>query len=237
VFISSGTWSVLGTELTEPVINSAAQRLNFTNEGGACGTFRLEEDIAGLWLLQGCQREWRSRGQDWSYGELVHLAEGKPSFRSLVNPDHPSFVRSTGMAEAISDFCRSTKQPEPEDAAAYTRTILESLALKYRFVLEALEQLTGKPSREIHIVGGGAKNQLLNQLTANATGRRVIAGPTEATALGNMGMQMLATGASSSLTEVREVIARSFPPQVYEPRETDKWLEVYKKFRDRTVRS
>jgi sugar (pentulose or hexulose) kinase len=232
VFISSGTWSVLGTELTQPVINSAAQHLNFTNEGGVCGTFRLQKNIAGLWLLQGCRREWRSRGQDWSYGELVHLAEAKPGFRSLVDPDHTSFVRCASMPETISRFCRMTEQPEPEDAAAYTRAILESLALKYRFVLEALEQLTGKPSREIHIVGGGAKNQLLNQLTADATGRRVIAGPTEATALGNIGMQMLANGAANSLREVREVIARSFPAQVYEPREIDKWPAVYKRFRE-----
>ena len=232
VFISSGTWSLLGTEVTQPVINSAAQRLNFTNEGGVCGTFRLLKNIAGLWLLQACRREWQSRGQDCSYSELARLAQAKPGFRSLVDPDHPSFLRSASMPETISRFCRMTEQPEPEDPAAYTRAILESLALKYRFVLEALEQLTGKPSTEIHIVGGGAKNQLLNQLTADATGRRVIAGPTEATALGNIGMQMLATGAARSLGEVREVIARSFPAQVFEPRETDKWLEVYKRFRE-----
>jgi rhamnulokinase len=232
VFISSGTWSVLGTEVREPVINSVAQRLNFTNEGGVCGTFRLLKNIAGLWLLQACRRDWQCRGQDYSYSELVGLAQAKPGFRSLVDPDHPSFLRAASMPEAISRFCRVTDQPEPEDPAAYTRAILEGLALKYRLVAEALEQLTGKSSREIRIVGGGAKNQLLNQLTADATGRRVIAGPTEATALGNIGMQMLATGAARSLTEVREVIARSFPPQVYEPRETDKWQEVYKTFRE-----
>jgi rhamnulokinase len=230
-FISTGTWSILGTELTQPVINAASHRLNFTNEGGACGTSRLEKNILGLWLLQGCRREWRSRGRDWSYGELVELAQAKPAFRSLVDPDHPSFVRSAGMAEAISHFCHMTEQPEPEDPGAYTRTILESLALKYRHTLEALEQLTGKSNREIHIVGGGTKNQLLNQFTADASGRRVIAGPIEATALGNIGMQMLATGAVSSLGEVREVIARSFPAQVYEPQETTEWHEAYKMFK------
>jgi rhamnulokinase len=231
-FISSGTWSLLGTEVTQPVINSVAQRLNFTNEGGVCGTFRLLKNIMGLWLLQGCRREWQSRGQDCSYGELAERAQAKPAFRSLVDPDHPSFLRFANMPEAISRFCRMTEQPEPEDPAAYTRAILEGLALKYRLVLEALEQLTGKTNREIRLVGGGAKNQLLNQFTADATGRRVLAGPTEATALGNIGMQMLATGAARSLTEVRKVIARSFPPQVYEPRETDKWQEVYKTFRE-----
>ena len=231
VFISSGTWSVLGTEVTEPVINSASHRLNFTNEGGVCGTFRLLKNIAGLWLLQACRREWQTRGQDWSYGELTRRAQAEPGFQSLVDPDHPSFVRCASMPEAIARFCRTTGQPEPQDPAAYTRAILESLALKYRLVLEALEQLTGKPNTEIHIVGGGAKNQLLNQLTANATGRRVLAGPIEATALGNIGMQMLATGAANSLGEVREVIARSFPAEVYEPHETDEWQDVYKRFR------
>jgi rhamnulokinase len=232
VFISSGTWSVMGAEVTQPVINPAALRLNFTNEGGVCGTFRLSKNVMGLWLLQGCRREWRSRGRDWSYGELVQLARAKPGWRSLVDPDHASFQRFASMPEAIARFCRMTEQPEPEDAAAYTRAILESLALKYRYVLEALEQLTGKAGKEIHIVGGGAKNQLLNQLTADATGCRVFAGPTEATALGNIGMQMLGTGAAGSLAEVREVIARSYPPEVYEPRETGKWQEVYKRFKE-----
>jgi rhamnulokinase len=234
-FISSGTWSLLGTESPEPVINSEAQRLNFTNEGGVCGTFRLLKNITGLWLLQACRREWQAQGREFTYGQLTELARLSSPFRSLVNPEHPSFLHPGSMPEAIARFCEATEQPVPPDPAAFTRAILESLALKCRFVLEALEQLTGKRYEEIHIVGGGGRNELLNQFTAEALRRRVIVGPVEATALGNVGMQMLATGAATSLAEVRQVIARSFPPQVYEPVEPEKWDEVYGRFRQYCV--
>jgi rhamnulokinase len=229
-FISSGTWSLLGTEVSEPVINSEAQRLNFTNEGGVCGTFRLLKNITGLWLLQCCRRDWQLKGQEYNYSELAELARSKPAFRSLVDPDHGSFLRPESMPETIARFCQMTEQPLPEDPPAYARAVLESLALKYRFVLEALERLTGRSYTEIHVVGGGSQNQLLNQFTADATGRRVVAGPVEATALGNLGMQMLATGAASSLQEVRRIIARSFPAQVFEPREPEKWQQVFDRF-------
>jgi rhamnulokinase len=230
-FISSGTWSLLGTETPEAVISSEAQRLNFTNEGGVCGTFRLLKNITGLWLLQACRREWQTQGREFTYGQLTELARLTPPFRSLVDPDHPSFLHPGSMPEAIARFCVATEQPVPPDPAAFTRAVLESLAFKYRFVLEALERLTGKRYEEIHIVGGGAKNELLNQFTAEALRRRIIVGPVEATALGNVGMQMLATGAATSLAEVRRAVARSFPPQVYEPVEPDKWDDVYGRFR------
>jgi rhamnulokinase len=229
-FISSGTWSLLGTEVKTPVITAEAERLNFTNEGGVCGTFRLLKNITGLWLLQRCRRDWQLKGQDYSYAELCDLARSQPAFRSLVDPDHESFVRPTTMTAAIDRFCNLTGQPVPQDPPGYTRTILESLALKYRVTLRYLERLTGVTYDEIHIVGGGAQNALLNQFTAEATGRRVVAGPVEATALGNLGMQMLATGAVTSLDEMRAVIARSYPVQVFEPTQTDRWLEALTRF-------
>ena len=229
-FISSGTWSLLGTEVEAPVINSEAERLNFTNEGGVCGTFRLLKNITGLWLLQCCRRNFQLKGQEYSYVELCDLARSKPPFRSLIDPEHESFMRPDAMTEAIDRFCTMTAQPLPQDPPAYTRALLESLALKYRVTLNHLERLTGMSYDEIHIVGGGAKNALLNQFTAEATGRRVVAGPFEATALGNLGMQMLATGAVTSLSEVRKVIAQSYPVQVFEPIEADKWQEALTRF-------
>ena len=229
-FISSGTWSLLGTEVSQPIINAEARRLNFTNEGGVCGTFRLLKNIMGLWLLQSCRRDWSAEGKEFVYADLTALARSSPPFRSLVDPDHPSFLHPQNMPEAIARFCVERDQPAPTDPAATTRTVLESLAFKYRFVLERLEGLTGRKYEEIHIVGGGAKNELLNHFTADATGKRVVAGPVEATALGNIGMQMLATNAVSSLEEVRTVIARSFPAQVYEPRDHDQWDRAYTRF-------
>ena len=229
-FISSGTWSLLGTEVKTPVINAEAERLNFTNEGGVCGTFRLLKNISGLWLLQRCRHDWQLKGQDYSYSELCDLARSKPAFRSLVDPDHDSFMRPLIMTEAIDRFCTMTGQPLPQDPPAYTRAILESLALKYRVTLNHLERLTGTSYDEIHVVGGGSRNVLLNQFTAEATARRVVAGPVEATALGNLGMQMLATGAVTSLDEVRKVIAQSYPVQVFEPTEADKWQEPVTRF-------
>jgi len=230
VYISSGTWSLLGTEVHKPVITEEAQRLNFTNEGGICGTYRLLKNVMGLWLLQGCRRDWELGGKSYAYAELMQMALSGRPFSILVNPDHPSFLHPPSMLQAVAHFCRATGQAEPESPAAVTRAVLESLALKYRLVLDNLEALTGRHFEEIHIVGGGARNELLNQFTAEATGRRVVAGPVEATALGNIGMQMLASRAVGSLEEVRELIAHSFPARIYEPRQADEWDRVYPRF-------
>lgn len=232
VFISSGTWSLEGTEVHQPVINPEARHFNFTNEGGVCGTFRLLKNVMGLWLLQRCRRDWQLAGSSYTYPELMQMALSGPPFQSLVDPDDPSFLHPESMLEAIADFCRATRQPVPEGPAAVTRTVLESLALKYRFVLDRLEALTGRHFREIHIVGGGAKNELLNQFTAEATGRRVVAGPVEATALGNIAMQMLASRAVGSLEEVRQLIAHSFPAQTHEPQQHAEWERAYRRFRE-----
>jgi len=221
-FISSGTWSLLGTELDVPLITDEALRLNFTNEGGVCGTTRFLKNVMGLWMLQCCRSSWSSRGQVYEYRELMELASREADFEQLVDPDDESFLHPDDMPKAIDDFCARTQQSAPKTPGAYARTILESLAFKYRQVIGDLERLTRKPIHQIRIIGGGSKNHLLNQFAADATGRRVLAGPAEATALGNVAMQILATGAASSLSEVRAMIDRSFPTETFEPRETDK---------------
>ncbi|HKV79506.1 MAG TPA: rhamnulokinase family protein [Candidatus Sulfotelmatobacter sp.] len=229
-FLSSGTWSLIGTELDAPVITPEALRLNFTNEGGVNGTTRLLKNVMGLWMLQGCRNCWSARGQSSDYRELVELAGRERAFIHLVDPDDDAFLRPTDMPAAIDQFCRKTHQPAPATPGAYVRCILESLALKYRLVLRSLERLCGRRIDQIHVIGGGSKNRLLNQFTADATGKKVLAGPAEATALGNIAMQILATGEASSLQQVRAVIDRSFPTEVFEPVETDKWEQQSERF-------
>ena len=233
-FISSGTWSLLGTELDVPLITDEALRLNFTNEGGVCGTTRFLKNVMGLWMLQCCRSSWSSRGQVYEYRELMELASREADFEQLVDPDDESFLHPDDMPKAIDNFCARTQKSAPKTPGAYARTILESLAFKYRQVIGDLERLTRKPIHQIRIIGGGSKNHLLNQFAADATGRRVLAGPAEATALGNVAMQILATGAASSLSEVRAMIDRSFPTETFEPRETDKWERHVARFQHYT---
>ena len=232
-FLSSGTWSLLGIEVPQPIISPRTLEANFTNEGGVCGTTRLLKNIGGLWLLQACRRTWAQHGQDYEYAELTEAAAAEPqAFRSLFDPDDPSFLHPSDMPRAIVDYCRRTGQPEPAGPAAYTRAIFESLAFKYRVVLDTLEAVTGTPITELQIVGGGSRNRLLNQFTADATGRTVLAGPAEATALGNIAMQMLATGAVTSLDEARGIIAHSFPVERFQPVAADCWDAHYRRFCD-----
>ena len=229
-FISSGTWSLVGTELDSPVVTPDALLLNFTNEGGVNGTTRLLKNVMGLWMLQGCRKSWTAQGLSYDYGELIDLATGEASFRHLVDPDDASFLRPRDMLAAIDRFCSRTQQLVPQGPAAYVRAVLESLAFKYRLVLRNLEHVSGKHIEQIRIIGGGSKNRLLNQLTADATGRRVLAGPAEAAALGNVAIQILATGGASSLQEVRDIVDRSFPTEAFAPLETDKWDRHAKRF-------
>ena len=230
-FLSSGTWSLLGTEVDQPVITSEALRLNFTNEGGVQGTTRLLKNVMGLWMLQCCRQVWSAQGKHgYEHSELMELAAREESFCCLVDPDHESFLRPADMPVAIDQFCGRTHQPAPKSPAGYVRAILESLAFKYRLVLGSLEKLTGKRVEQIRVIGGGSKNRLLNQLTADATGRTVLAGPAEATALGNVAMQMLATGGASTLKEVRGIIERSYPAEVFEPLDTEKWNRQAERF-------
>jgi rhamnulokinase len=230
-FLSSGTWSLLGTELATPIISEAARELNFTNEAGVCGTTRFLKNIAGLWLLQACRRRWSQERIEYSYAELETAADDqRHAFAALFDPDHPDFLHPDDMPSAIAAYCRHTGQPVPLTPAAFARAILESLAFKYRSVLESLERLTNTSFDEIRVVGGGARNRVLNQFTANATGRRVVAGPVEATALGNIAMQMLATGSVRSLDEARHIIGQSFPVERYEPSNAEQWHREYPRF-------
>ncbi len=229
-FLSSGTWSLLGTELDSPVITSDALRMNFTNEGGVNGTTRFLKNVMGLWMLQGCRDSWALKGQYYDYRELMELAVHEPAFRHLVDPDDESFLHPPNMLTAIQQFCVRTHQPSPQEPGAYVRAVLESLAFKYCLVLRNLEQVSGKHIEQIRIIGGGSKNRLLNQFTADATGKRVLAGPVEATALGNIAVQILATGGAASLKEVREIVDRSFPTEMFEPLETDKWDQHSERF-------
>jgi len=229
-FLSSGTWSLIGAELDAPIVTAQALKLNFTNEGGVNGTTRLLKNVMGLWMLQGCRNSWSARGHSTDYRELVDAANRAPAFAHLVDPDDQSFLRAADMPAAIGEFCTKTHQAVPATEGAYVRCVLESLALKYRLVLDNLEQLCGKRIGQVRVIGGGSKNRLLNQFTADATGRRVLAGPAEATALGNVAVQIVATGEASSLQEVRAIVDRSFPTEVFEPLDTDKWQRHAERF-------
>jgi rhamnulokinase len=215
-YISSGTWSLMGVELDTPVINNRSLAFNFTNEIGAEGTIRLLKNIAGLWLLQECRRAWALAGSEYSYAQLVELAAAAPSCGETIDPD--SFPDPGHMPERIAEHCRARGWNTPEQPGGLVRLILESLAASYRKVLGNLETLIGRRINRIHIVGGGSRNDLLNQLAANATRRTVIAGPAEATTAGNVLVQAIGAGMVSGVSEAREIVRRSFAIQVYEPR-------------------
>ncbi len=217
-FLSSGTWSLVGIELDAPVISPEAMRLNFTNEGGVAGTTRLLKNVMGLWLLQGCRKRWSEQGRDVTHHELIDAATHAKPHQHAIDPDDPSFLNPADMLAAIDQFCRETQQPIPDSPGAYTRAILESLARKYAIVIGDLEKLTGRTIQKLRVVGGGSRNGLLNQLTATATGKRVLAGPVEASVLGNLGVQMVALGELKSIADLRDAVVRSFPVQIWEPR-------------------
>ena len=214
-YISSGTWSLMGLELDQPVINEHSLALNFTNELGAKGKIRFLKNIAGLWLLQECRRDWAAEGHEHSYEELARLAAEAGPAKSIVDPD--AFLHPGQMPLKIAAWCRAHEKAVPETIGQTCRTILESLAERYRQVLGSLETILGRPIDVIHIVGGGSRHQLLNQLVANTTGRTVIAGPNEATAIGNVLVQAIAAGALKNLAEGREVVRRSFALDTFEP--------------------
>ena len=226
-YLSSGTWSLLGAELTEPVINAETLALNVTNEGGVGGTIRFLKNIIGLWIVQQCRHTWRMQGEDLSYDDITRMAAEAEPFRSLIDPDWSEFLPHGDMPARIIEFCRRSGQPIPETKGQFVRCALESLALKYRKTLESLEGVLGHRLDPLHIVGGGTKNKLLNQFAANATARPVIAGPVEATAIGNILVQAVALGELSSLDEARAVVRTSFEVTRYEPEETDRWAEAY----------
>ena len=223
-WLSSGTWSILGAEVRQPNLTPQALSYNFTNEGGVFGTWRLSKNIMGLWLVQECKRQW-----GLSYDAITRLAGEAQPFLAVIDPDSDLFLHPGNMAEKICSFCRQSGQAVPRSQGEIVRVVLESLALKYRLVLEHLEELTGKRLEPLHIIGGGTKNRLLNQLTAGCTGRRVVTGPVEATAIGNILMQAIALGHLSSLAEARALVRRSFDVETYHPAGQTGWDEAYVK--------
>jgi len=229
-YLSSGTWSLMGIEVRDPIITPRTLAYNFTNEGGVGDTFRFLKNIMGLWLIQESRRKWEQEGQPVSYPELTRLAEEAPPFRSFVDPDHPSFLHPGDMPARIREFCRRTAQPEPDSRGQLVRCALESLAMKYRLTFERLEEIRGRRIQLLHIVGGGSQNDLLNRFTANALGRPVVSGPVEATAIGNILMQAVARGHLASISEGRRVVAESFDTQSFEPRDTAAWDAAYERY-------
>jgi rhamnulokinase len=229
-YICSGTWSLMGVETERPLVNRRAFDLNFTNEGGVGNRLNLLKNLTGLWLLQESLRCWRREGHDYTWDELLSLGERAEPFRSIVHPDSPEFLNPAHMVDAIRTFCRRTGQPEPGGVGPVVRCCLENLALNYRRVLEELETLTGRRVKTIRIVGGGSRNHLLSQFTADACRRPVVAGPVEATALGNVLLQAVATGYLPDVSSGREAIATSVHPRCFEPRAGDMWEEAYGRF-------
>ncbi|MBL4884194.1 MAG: rhamnulokinase [Planctomycetaceae bacterium] len=229
-YISSGTWSLIGVEVQEAILTEAALKMNVTNEGGVDGTYRLLKNVMGLWLVQGCKRSFEKQGKSLDYAELTELASQSQPFRSLVDPnDHP-FLHPDNMAEELQTWCSRTFQPVPEDEGQLVRCALESLALKYRHVLEGIQELTGEKIEVIHIVGGGSNSDLLNQFTANACGVPVITGPVEATVMGNLLIQARTAGGINTLEEIREVVRNSAESKRFEPTEPEDWQEAYERF-------
>ena len=214
-YISSGTWSLMGVESPQPVIDERCYNLNFTNEAGVEGRTRLLKNIAGLWLLQECRRAWAAEGERFSYEELVRMAEEAGPARAIIDPDY--FLQPGDMPARIAAWCREHALDAPRTRGEFCRTILESLAHRYNAVLEGLETLIGRKIRVIHIVGGGSRNHLLNQLVATVTGRTVIAGPMEATAAGNLLVQAIGAGEVANLNEAREIVRRSFEIREFKP--------------------
>ena len=229
-YISSGTWSLMGIEVPGPVVNDRCRELNFTNEGGVGGTIRLLKNIAGLWLVQQCRAVWQREGREYDWNQLTQMAQAAKPLVALIDPDDPRFVAPDNMPAAIREFCQETGQPVPETEGAVIRCALESLALRYRMVIGWLEQLNGGPLETIHIVGGGTQNRLLCQMAADACDRRVVTGPIEATAIGNVMMQAVSNGDVASIAEAREVIRNSFAVHEYVPTAPDPWREAYDRF-------
>lgn len=231
VWISSGTWSIIGTNMPKPVINEASYSSNFTNEGGAAGYYRFSKNITGLWLVQQCRSQWKQDSKDYSYDELTSMARNAPHLKTIIDPGYHEFISVGGMVEKIKDYCRITGQPLPENEAETVRAVLQGLALKYRYVIEQLEEISGKKTNTVHIVGGGTKNKLLNQFTADALGRKVITGPIEATATGNIITQAIAMGHIHNWEEGVSVIKNSFDIQTYIPGDRSGWDKAYDQFK------
>ena len=231
IFLSCGTWSLLGTELREPIINETSATCNITNEGGCCGRISFLKNLIGLWLIQESRRQWMREGREYSYGELEQMATAAPTQRCFIRPDDPAFLPSGDMPLRIRAACERTGQPVPETVGEVVRCIDESLALSYRAALTEIETCTGKHYDKIYLIGGGVRSRLLAQLTADACGRTVLAGPVEATVLGNLALQLIAAGEVKDLAEARALIRASSDITAYEPKNTDQWDVHFEKWK------
>lgn len=229
-YLSSGTWSLMGIETEQPIITEASYKNNFTNEGGIEGTTRFLKNITGMWLLEQCRKEWERVGRIYTYPEIVEMAEQATPFMRFVNPDDPCFANPSSMTKAIAGYCEDTGQPVPETDADYVRCIFESLALRYNQVIRMLKEMAPFRIDRLHVIGGGSKNNLLNQFTANAIGMPVIAGPSEATAIGNSMVQARSAGIVSTRWEMRKLIADSIPTETFLPQDEMVWKDVYERY-------
>lgn len=231
-YISSGTWSLMGMENKETIVDHRSLMFNFTNEGGVDETYRFLKNIMGLWILQQCRASWNKKQEVLEYPELVKMAEKAAPFEGVIDPDYPGFYNPLDMPAAIETYCRQTGQVTPKTIGSMARTILESLALKYRMVMDQLQLVTGRTINVIHIIGGGSKNELLCQFTANATGKRIVAGPSEATGLGNILLQAKGLNHVEDLTHLRRIVRNSFDLKEYLPKNTENWEIAYEKFQE-----
>lgn len=230
-YLSSGTWSLMGIEVKDPIISERTAELNFTNEGGIEGTTRFLKNITGMWILEQCRKEWESKGVNYSYPEIVAMIHQAEQFRSFINTDDAVFANPTSMVAAIKTYCEQHGMPVPETDAQIVRCIMESLALRYRHIFGYLQELAPFALKRLHIIGGGAKNDLLNQFTANSIGVPVYAGPAEATAIGNIMMQFKAQGIVKDIRHMREVIAQAVEVKVFEPQDAQRWDAAYDLFK------
>jgi len=230
-FLSSGTWSLFGTELEQPIVNEKSVAMNVTNEGGYGATVGFLKNIIGLWLIQESRRHWNRNGSDYSYADLEKLALAAEPFKCFIDPDAPEFVPHGNIPQRVREYCEKTGQPVPESVGEVMRCIYESLAMKYRLTLENLEDCTGKTYPAIHVIGGGTKDTLLCQLTASSCNRKVVAGPIEATVLGNIAVQLLSCGALESIEQARKVVKASENTVEYTPENPDAWAKAYERFK------
>lgn len=229
-FLSSGTWSLFGTELDKPIVNETSMNINITNEGGFDGSTGFLKNIIGLWLIQESRRQWKREGKEYSYADLEKLALAAEPFKCFIDPDAPKFVPHGNIPERVREFCRKTGQYVPETVGEIMRCIYESLAMKYRLTFEKLRECTERDYPVIHVIGGGTKDGLLCQMTANSCDRTVKAGPIEATVMGNVAVQLMSNGSVENIGQARKIIAESSELKTFEPKDTDKWAEAYEDF-------
>lgn len=229
-FLSSGTWSLFGTELDKPIVNETSMNINITNEGGFDGSTGFLKNIIGLWLIQESRRQWKREGKEYSYADLEKLALAAEPFKCFIDPDAPEFVPHGNIPERVREFCRKTGQYVPETVGEIMRCIYESLAMKYRLTVEKLRECTERDYPVIHVIGGGTKDGLLCQMTANSCDRTVKAGPIEATVMGNVAVQLMSDGSVKNIGQARKIVANSSELKTFEPKDTDKWAGAYEDF-------